>query len=177
VTVVVFLVLIVGTLIVGAGFLRERLPAWLDGGEKLVSQTIRKGAEEVLPGVKERVKEVAPGLTEQVEKIIPGGEIPAKDVNGEEIEPIPRYRDMVRVSYAVENKKRIVSYKGKVEFRAASGFYQKEMLALGFNEKIVKASAEEEVYQYKKGKQGLQLRFRKIPAILSEITELTIKEF
>jgi hypothetical protein len=51
------------------------------------------------------------------------------------------------------------------------------MLALGYNEKIEKASAEEEVYQYKKVKQGLHLRFRKIPAILSKITELTIKEF
>ena len=133
-------------------------------------------AEEILPGVKEKVKEVAPGLTETVEKMIPGIEIPGKDVGGEDIKPIPRYRNMIRVSYSMENQKKIVSYKGKVDFGAAKEFYRKEMLALGFQEKALRASPAEEVYQFKKGSQDLEFTLRKITVVLSEYTELTIKE-
>ena len=85
----VFLALTVGALIWGVGILRDRLPTWVNGGEKMVSVAIMK-AEEILPGVREQLKQVAPGLTETVEKMIPGAEIPAKDVGGEEIKPIPR---------------------------------------------------------------------------------------
>ena len=76
-----FLALTVGVLIWGVGILREGLPTWVDGGEKIVSVAIMK-AEETLPGVKERVKQIAPGLMETVEKMIPGLEIPGKDVGG-----------------------------------------------------------------------------------------------
>lgn len=72
--------------------------------------------------------------------------------------------------------KKIVSYKGKVDFRAAKEFYQKEMQALGFKRKALKALSEEEVYQFTKGSRELEFRFRKIRAVLSEFTELTIRE-
>jgi hypothetical protein len=94
----------------GVGILRERLPTWVGGGERLVSAAIMK-AEEILPGVKEKVKEVAPGLKETVEKMIPGIEIPGKDVGGEDLKPIPRYGNMIRVSYSMENQKKTISYK------------------------------------------------------------------
>ena len=77
----IFLALTVGVLIGGLGILREGLPTWVAGGEKMVSAAIMK-AEETLPGVKERVKQIAPGLMETVEKMIPGIEIPGKDVGG-----------------------------------------------------------------------------------------------
>ena len=173
--ILVFLVLIIGTLIWGGGILRERLPTWLDGGQRMVSVAIMK-AEELFPGVKEQVRQVAPGLIETVEKIIPGGEIPAKDVSGEEIKPIPRFPNMIRVSYAVENQKKMVVYKGRVNFAVVREFYQKEMLAMGFREKVVRAYPEEEIHQFNKGGQDLEFRFRKIPTVLSEFTELTIKE-
>jgi hypothetical protein len=171
----VFLALTVGVLIWGVGILRDRLPTWVDGGEKMVSVAIMK-AEEILPGVKEQLKQVAPGLTETVEKMIPGAEIPAKDVGGEDIKPIPRYRNMIRVSYAIENQKKIISYKGKVDFGAAKDFYRKEMLSLGYQEKALRAFPAEEVYQFKKGGQELEFTLKKIRVALSEFTELTIKE-
>ena len=159
----------------GVGILRDRLPTWVDGGEKIVSAAIMK-AEEILPGAKEQLKQVAPGLTETVEKIVPGLEIPGKDVGGEDIKPIPRYRNMIRVSYAMENEKKVVSYKGKVDFGAAREFYRKEMRTLGFQEKALRASPSEEVYQFKKGDQEVILTLKKITVVLSEFTELTIKE-
>ena len=171
----VFLALTVGVLIWGVGILREGLPTWVAGGEKMVSGAILK-AEETLPGVKERVKQIAPGLMETVEKMIPDLEIPGNDVGGEDIKPIPRYRNMIRVSYSMENQKKIVSYKGRVDFGVAKEFYRKEMLALGFQEKALRASPAEEVYQFKKGSQDLEFTLRKISVVLSELTELTIKE-
>ena len=171
----VFLALTVGALIWGVGILRDRLPTWVDGGEKIVSVAIMK-AEEILPGVGEQLKKVAPGLTETVEKIIPGAEIPAKDVGGEDIKPIPRHANMIRASFSMENQKRTVSYKGKVDFGAAKDFYRKEMLALGFQEKALRAFPAEEVYQFKKGSQEVEFTLKKIRIALSEFTELTIKE-
>jgi hypothetical protein len=67
-------------------------------------------------------------------------------------------------------------FANKVDFGAAKEFYRKEMLALGFQEKALRASPAEEVYQFKKGGQELEFRFRKITTVLSEYTELTIKE-
>jgi hypothetical protein len=174
-TVFVFLALTVWALIWGIGILRERLPTWVGGGEKFLSAAIIK-AEEILPGVKEKVKEVAPGLKEMVEKLTPGIEVPGKDVGGEDIKPIARHENMIRVSYSMENQKKIVSYRGKVDFGAAKEFYRKEMVALGFQEKALRASPAEEIYQFKKGSQNLEFRFRKITVVLAEYTELTIKE-
>ena len=174
-SVFVFLALTVGVLIWGVGILRERLPTWVGSGERLVSAAMMK-AEEILPGVKEKVKEIVPGLAETVEKLTPGIEIPEKDVGGEDIKSIPRYRNMIRVSYSMENQKKIVSYKGKVDFGAAKEFYRKEMLALGFQERAIRALPAEEVYQFKKGGQELMFTLKKITVVLSEFTELTIKE-
>lgn len=50
------------------------------------------------------------------------------------------------------------------------------MRALGFQEKALRASPAEEVYQFKKGDQELMFTLRKITVVLSEFTELTIKE-
>jgi hypothetical protein len=171
----VFLALTVGALIWGVGILRDRLPTWVNGGEKIVSVAIMK-VEEILPGITEQIKQVAPGLTETVEKMIPGAGIPAKDVGGEEIEPIPRFPNMIRVSFSMENQKKTASYKGKVDFGAAKDFYRKEMLALGFQEKALRAFPAEEVYQFKKGNQELEFTLKKTRIALSEFTELTIKE-
>jgi hypothetical protein len=170
-----FLALTIGVLIWGVSILTEGLPTWVDDGEKMVSAAITK-AEEILLGVKERVRQTAPGLMETVEKMIPGIEIPGTDVGGEDINPIPRYRNMIRVSYSVENQKKIVSYKGRLDFAAVREFYQKEMVAMGFMEKVVRAYPEEEIHQFSKGGQELEFRFRKKTTVLSEITELTIKE-
>jgi hypothetical protein len=165
----VFLALTVGALIWGVGILSDRLPAWVNGGKKMVGVTIMK-AEEILPGIRGQLKQIAPGLTETVEKMIPGVEIPAKDVGGEDIKPIPRHANMVRASFSMENQKRTVSYKGKVDFGTAKDFYRKKMLALGFQEKALRAFPEEEVYQFKKGSQELEFTLKKIGVALSELT-------
>ncbi len=160
----VITVSLVLALITVIGFLWKRLPEWTEGGKKIAGEAMKK-AGEVLPGVKEMAKE-----------IIPGDEIPAIDVGGEDIEPVPRYTGMIRVSYAMADHKRTVIYKGRVEFRAVSDFYQKEMKALGFKKKLLIASPKEEVYEYRKGKQRLEFRFKEVSTIRSKITELTIKE-
>jgi hypothetical protein len=50
------------------------------------------------------------------------------------------------------------------------------MVALGFQEKALRASPAEEVCQFKKGSQNLEFAFRKITVVLAEYTRLTIKE-
>jgi hypothetical protein len=168
-------ILIIGTLIAGAGYLWDRLPLWAGVGGKIAREAILT-AEQALPGVKEGLEAVAPGVTGKIKEIIPDMDFPEKEVGGEDIRPIPRHADMIRISYALNNQKKTVAYKGKISLRAASDFYKKEMVALGFKEQVVTASQEQEVYQYKNGVQELEFRFKKIPTARLEITEMTVKE-
>jgi hypothetical protein len=174
-TVLVFLVIITGALIWGGGVLKENLPTWVDGGQRLVSLIVLK-AEEILPGIKDQVRQAAPGFVETVEKMNRGAQISAKDVSGEEINPVPRFPNMLRVSYTLENQKRMVVYKGEAGFATIIEFYRKEMLALGFGGKVVRARPEEEIHRFSKGGQELEFRFRRIAAALSESVELTVRE-
>ncbi|MBM4145844.1 MAG: hypothetical protein FJ240_06170 [Nitrospira sp.] len=174
VSVVIVTIIIIWTLTAGAGFLWKQFPSWIAEGEKMVSEAIRK-VEELLPGLKERAKEVAPRVAEKVKEIIPG-EIPAEDVPGEDLKQVPRYPGLIRVSYAMTDQKRTIVYRGRMEFKETSNFYQKEMVRLGFNKKVISASPEKEIYEYRKRRQRLEFRFKKISTIRSEITELTVKE-
>ncbi len=171
----IVVILIIWGLAAGAGFLWDILPQWVDDGEKIVSEAIQK-VEKVFPGAKENIESVAPGLIQKVKETIPEMSLPAKDIGGEDIRPIPRHTDMVRVSYSVSDKKKTVVYKGKTALSEARDFYKNEMAVLGFREKVVSVSPEQEVYQYVKGTQELEFKFRKIPTIRLEITEMTAKE-
>ena len=91
-------------------------------GEKIANEAIRR-VDSILPGVKENIDQMAPGLVDEVGKIIPVIEIPTKDVRGGDIKQISRHTDLIRMSHAVDNQKRTVAYKGKVEIRVASDFY------------------------------------------------------
>jgi hypothetical protein len=147
----------------------------MNEGRKILTLGIKK-AEETVPGVKDRVKEMAPGLTERVERGLPIMEIPARDVGGEDIKLIPRYEKLIRVSYAVKENKKIIVYRGKIDFRSTIDFYQKEMTPPGFAGKALRADSGEEVHQFKNGRQDLEFKFKKLSSTLSECTELTIRE-
>jgi hypothetical protein len=162
-------------LITGGKSLWGTIPLLFGGGEKIANEAIRR-VDGILPGVKENIDQVAPGVIDKVGNIIPVVEIPTKDVGGEDIKQIPRHTDLIRKSYAVDNQKRTVVYRGKVEIRVASDFYRKEMVSLGYKEEVVSSSLDQEVYQFKKGMQGLSLTFRRISSIPSQITEVTITE-
>lgn len=173
--VLIVIILTVLAIFAGGFFLWEKSTQWLAGGEKLVTETIKK-AEEMVTAVKERVQqEVIPGLTEKVKELVPVG-LPEKDVAGEDIKGIPRHPEMVRSFYEIKNQKRTIIYKGRVDFQSVIAHFNKEMTAAGFTKKVVSASPAEEVSIYRKAKRELEFRFKKtgIPGL--EITELTIRE-
>lgn len=153
------------------GFLKERAPQWFAEGEKMLTGVVKK-AEEFVPDIKEKVKGVVPGLTEKVKDLA----LPEKDVSGEDIKGIPRYPNMIRASYEIKDKKRTIVYKGKVDFRSALEYFNKEMATLGFKKKVIFASPEEEIHRYRKAKRELEFRFKKAGIRGMTITELTIKE-
>ena len=160
-SVLVFLALTVGVLIWGVGILRDRLPTWVDGGEKIVSVAIMK-AEEILPGVKEQAQTSSARSDGNGGEDDTGHEIPERMSVGRILTQFLDIANMIRVSYSPWRiKKGLVSYKGKVDFGAAKEFYRKEMLALGFQEKALRASPAEEVYQFKKGDQEVEVYAQK----------------
>jgi len=172
---VIIVILVVWALIAGVGLVSEKLPNWMSGAEKVAGLAIEK-AKEALPGIKEKAKEVSPEITERIKGLIPGEETPQKDVGGEDIAGIPRYPNMVRVSFDLKDGKRTVGYKGKVEFSPVIDFYNKEMSALGFKKKVLSASAHEEVHEYRKGKRALEIGFKKTDRLGLVTTAMVLKE-
>jgi hypothetical protein len=166
---------IIWAITAGPAYMKAGLPAWLGGGEKILSVAVQE-AEKVLPGISETIVKVIPDVTGKVKELIPEINLPEKDVAGEDIHSIPRQANMVRVSYAIKSNKRTAVYQGRTKLGVASDFYRREMGALGFQEKILSASDKQEIYQYTKGVQVLDFTFKKVASVRSEITELAIKE-
>jgi len=171
----IVVILVIWAFIAGLGLVSEKLPHWMSGAEKIARVAIEK-AKETMPWIQEKAKEVSPEITERIERIIPGEEIPEKDVGGEDIAGIPRVPNMVRVSFDINNEKRTIGYKGKVEFGTVIDFYNKEMSTLGFKKKVLSASTHEEVHEYQKGKKALELRFKRADRLGIAMTEMVIRE-
>lgn len=157
------------------GFISANFPQLIAGIERITGITIQQ-AKEALPVIEEKAKEVTPAITEKIKGIIPGEEVPKADVGGEDIAGIPRYPNMVRVSFDVKDGKRTIGYKGKVEFSSVIDFYNKEMSALKFKKKVLSASPVEEVHEYRKGKKVLEISFKKADRLGTAITEMVIRE-
>jgi hypothetical protein len=173
---VIVVILAVWALIAGVGLVSEKLPHWISATEKVAGVAIDKAKETLPPGIQEKVKEVSPEITERIKDIIPGEKIPEKDVGGEDITGIPRVPNMVRVSFNISNEKRTIGYKGKVELGTVIDFYNKEMSAIGFKKKVLSASTDEEVHEYKKAKKALEFSFKKTDRLGIAMTEMVIRE-
>lgn len=170
------LVLLGWALIAGIGIVSEKLPHWMAEVEKIAVGAIEK-VKGVLPGIEEKAKEVVPpDVTEKIKGIIPGEEIPKKDVSGEDIAGIPRYPNMVRVSFDIKDGKRTVGYKGRAEFRSVIDFYNKEMSNRGFKKKVLSATPYQEVHEHRKAKKVLKFTFNKADRLGIAMTEMVIRE-
>lgn len=172
---VLVVVLAVWVLTAGFGFLWERFPRWISGAEKIAGVAIEKG-KEALPVITEKAKEVSPQVTEKIMGLVPGEEMPEKDVGGEDINGTPRFQNMVRASFVMQDGKRTIVYKGKAEFNHVIDFYNKEMPARGFKKKVLSASAHEEVHEYRKAKRALEFSFKKTDRFGFATTEMVIRE-
>jgi len=163
-------------LIAGIGIVSERLPHWIAGVERIAGGAIEQ-VKGVLPGIEEKAKEVVPpDVTEKIKGIIPGKEIPEKDVGGEDIAGIPRYPNMIRVSFDIKDGKRTIGYKGKAEFKSVIDFYNKEMAGRGFKKKVLSASPYQEVHEHRKAKKILKFTFNKADRLGVAMTEMVIRE-
>jgi hypothetical protein len=173
--VIIVAILAVWALIAGIGFVYEKFPHLITAIENITGITIEK-AKEALPVIEEKAKEISPEITEKIAGIIPGEEIPAKDVGGEDIAGIPRYPNMIRVSFNITDGKRTIGYMGKVEFSSVIDFYNKEMSALKFKKKVLSSSAHQEVHEYRKAKKTLEFTFKKADRLGIAMTEMVIRE-
>jgi len=172
---VIVVILVVWAFIAGLGLVSERLPHWLSGAEKVAGIAIEK-TKDAFPWIQEKAKEVSPDISKKIGDLIPGEATPGQDVGGEDIAGVPRFPNMVRVSFNMSNEKRTIGYKGTVELGAVMGFYNKEMSALGFKKRVMSASAHAEVHEYQKGKKALEFSFQKADRLGIAMTEMVIRE-
>jgi hypothetical protein len=168
-------ILAVWALIAGMGFVSRKLPRLITGIENITGLTIEK-AKEAVTGITEKAKDVSPAITEKIKGIIPGEAIPERDVGGEDITGIPRYPNMVRVSFAMQNGKRTIGYRGGVEFSSVIDFYNREMSALNFKKKVLSSSAYQEVHEYRGTEKALEFTFKKADILGTVMTEMVIRE-
>ena len=88
-----------------------------DGALTQVEQVVPEFKEQAgqwLPAVTEQVDRWLPGVTEQVDRWLPGlaADLPASDVSGTDVSPVPRYPGLVR-SYFVRGSQVVeVHYTG-----------------------------------------------------------------
>ncbi|HSW64084.1 MAG TPA: hypothetical protein VLH56_12380 [Dissulfurispiraceae bacterium] len=162
-------------LIAGIGFVSAKFPQLIEGIERITGITIEK-AKEALPRIEEKAKEVPPEIAERIKGLIPDGDIPEKDVGGEDIIGIPRHSHMVRISFAVQDGKRTIGYKSKSEMGPVIDFYDQKMLAMGFKKKVLSASPVEEVHEYRKAKKAMEFSFKEINRFGVVTTEMVIRE-
>ncbi len=177
--IVVLLALLVWAAVAGIGFVWNNAPGWLEGGERIAVEAVRK-AQETLPAVKDRVAASAPGLVSKIDglipSIVPGAALPAQDVGGQDLVDIPRFPGMVRVAYSLAGQKRTVAYQARAEFGQVVAFYTSEMAQRRFVGQVTSASPTEEVHLYRRGKEQFEFRYTKISRLGAETTALEIRE-
>ena len=173
--IVVLLALLAWGAVAGIGFVWNNAPRWMEGGERLAAEAVRK-ARETLPAVTDQVAESAPGLARQIEGLVPGAALPAQDVGGQDLADIPRFPGMVRVAYSLAGQKRTVAYQARAEFGQVVAFYAREMAQRRFAGQVTSASLAEEIHLYRRGNEQFAFRFTKVSRLGAETTALEIRE-
>ena len=173
--IVVLLALLVWGAVVGIGFVWNNAPRWLEGGEQLAVEAVRR-AQETLPAVTDQVAASAPGLARQIDSLLPGAVLPAQDVGGQDLADIPRFPGMVRVAYSLAGNKRTVAYQARAEFAQVVAFYTREMAQRHFAGQVTSASPAEEIHLYRRGNEQFEFRFTKISRLGAATTALEIRE-
>lgn len=133
-------------------------PAVTEAGKRLTGGAVTQ-IEQVAPGLKEQVDQWLPGLREQADQWLPGlaSELPASDVSGTDVGPIPRYPGLVRTHFAREAQIVEVRYAGRAAFDAVLAHYVKGFAAANYAQEVVSATSEGEQHRFRRGQDSIDL--------------------
>ncbi|MFN0040870.1 MAG: hypothetical protein ACKVP2_15260 [Burkholderiales bacterium] len=101
-----------------------------------------------IPDIRKSIEGVMPEAAQAVENWIPGVTKAQKDVAGEDVGSVARYKDFVRTRYSTTAESRLAGYEGRGEFRAVADFYRARFSEKGWSNRVIDASVGEERHQY-----------------------------
>lgn len=134
-------------------------PAVTEAGKRLAGEAVTQ-IERVAPGVKEQVRQWLPGLGEAV---------PASDVSGADIGPVPRYPGLARSHFVREGPAVEVRYTGRAAFDAVLAHYVQGFTAAGYAPEVISGAPEGEQHRFGRGREVIDLSLLRRPGGLVEL--------
>ncbi len=145
-------------------WLLAQAPAVTEAGKRLAGGALTQ-VEQVAPGLKEQAGQWLPGVTEQVDRWLPGlaADLPASDVSGTDIGPLPRYPGLVRSHFARAGQVVEVRYAGRAAFDAVLAHYVQGFTAAGYLQEVMSAMPEGEQHRFRHGQESIDLSLLRRP--------------
>ena len=145
-------------------------PSVTEAGKRLTGGAVTQ-IEQVAPGLKGQVDQWLPGLREQADQWLPGlaAELPASDVSGTDVGPVPRYPGLVRSHFAREGQGVEVRYTGPAAFDAVLAHYVQGFAAAHYAQEVVSATPEGEQHRFRRGQESIDLSLLRRPGGLLEV--------
>lgn len=133
-------------------------------GKRLAGGALTQ-VEQVAPGLKEQAGQWLPGVTEQVDRWLPGlaADLPASDVSGTDIGPLPRYPGLVRSHFERAGPIVEVRYAGRAAFDAVLAHYVQGFTAAGYVQEVMSATREGEQHRFRHGQESIDLSLLRRP--------------
>lgn len=139
-------------------WLLGQVPTAATAGNRLVDDAMTQ-IEQTAPGLKEQIDQWVPGLKEQVAQWAPtlAKDLPASDVSGTDLGPVPRFTGLVRTSFSRREDAVEVRYTGPATLEAVRAHYVQGFTAAGYVQEVIDASPDAENHRFTAGEQTFDL--------------------
>ena len=133
-------------------------PAMSEAGKRLAGGAITP-FEQSAPGLKKEVEQWAPGVKQQLDRWLPGESeaLPANDVSGVDIGPVPRFPGLVRTYFARDAKTLEARYSGRASFEAVLKYYTQGFAAAWYTQEVITAAPEAEQHRFVRAGEAVDL--------------------
>lgn len=139
-------------------------PAMSEAGKRLAGDTLSQ-FEQAAPGLKKEVEQWAPGVKQQLDRWLPGESetLPANDVSGVDIGPVPRFPGLVRTYFARDAKTIEARYSGRASFEAVLKYYTQGFATAGYTQEVITATSEAEQHRFRRAEMSVDLSLMRRP--------------
>lgn len=165
-------VLVVGLLAWAAiavlSWLWAQAPAATDTGKRLAGEAATR-IEQAAPGLREQAEQWVPDLTDRLQPWLPGEELPARDVSGADVGPVPRYPGLVRSHFAREGQAVEAGYAGRAALDSVLAHYVQGFAAAGYVQEVMSATSGGEQHRFRRGQEAIDLSLTRRPGGLVEL--------
>lgn len=135
-----------------------QVPTAATAGNRLVGDAMTQ-IEQSAPGLKEQIGQWVPGLKDQVSQWAPSlaEDLPASDVSGTDLGPVPRVAGLVRTSFSRREGAVEVRYAGPATFEAVRAHYVQGFTTAGYAQEVIDASPDAENHRFTAGQEIIEL--------------------